>query len=1097
MIKWSGEQLKAINHSTAENGSAIVSAAAGSGKTAMLVERITHLITSESPRIPADRIVAVTFTNDAAAELKIRLETAVNELMQLFETPWLAEQLINLESAHICTISSFCINLLRDYAQEAGVKPDFKICEGKETEHFSQQALESALEAVYDGVSFTPEEKSILRSITGEAGDRALGRAVLELYAEYIKQPFPEKWLKEKSALYNNSDSNGFADLIETRTQRIKAGAEYCLGLIEECFKLSYSDSMTARLEADLAFAESWLGGESGRLEFGNSHYGKVSDENIAAKEQIKELRDEYLPIFKDIIITAGLLVDFSFVTAKQAPQVQLLSKLFMLYREKFHELKTQANCMDFSDAEHFILRLLQNNAIAGQIRNGFYEIIVDEFQDSNAVQYEIFRRLGSGRNLFFVGDVKQSIYRFRNADQRVFTRVTESPDYTTLTLNKNYRSSREVIGAVNEIFGKSMTRETGGVDYGESVKLIFGLSTEARPENEAELIIIENAENTKKSEADYIAARIVRMVADGFQVAEKDGSLRPCNYGDFAVLVSGLATVEEEFGAAFEELGIPFDKQKSGDYREIPEIKTVLALLTVIEKPFDDMALLTVLMSPLYNFTADDIAKARANGVNKPLFGCLNNCAFINDHRRWSAYSHNHGAKKLIRLIYDEGGFNPLAAASSNPAKTMTNIRLLLHYSESLASLTRDTLWGLVEALGGKSGAVLEEARFSSENGAKRVKLMTIHASKGLEFPVCFVARTNARFNLRENYSDIIFNDEIGFAMRYIIPETRTRCDTLLHKKAREENQAAAISEEMRKLYVACTRARDKLILTAALKPEQEPAKNSYLNWLVKTGIKQTVIQPLKTEIITEKIKAVMHKNESQEIITAVKRVYAREPLTEIPRRVTATQIGTGGPAAAVLSDDITGSGKLQDEPTVFPRGASFMKNKKLTGKKRGDAYHKMMELLDFKEINIERQMNTLRNRFTAEEFSAIEPEKIKAFFTSPLGLRACASTEIQKEFKLCMEISLSELGCPKEFDMLFEDEKPFVQGIADMFFYEDGGIILVDYKTNRNTNPGELIRSYQNQLGIYARAVAEMTGTEVAEKWIYSFELGEVQIF
>jgi ATP-dependent helicase/nuclease subunit A len=498
-------------------------------------------------------------------------------------------------------------------------------------------------------------------------------------------------------------------------------------------------------------------------------------------------------------------------------------------------------------------------------------------------------------------------------------------------------------------------------------------------------------------------------------------------------------------------------------------------------------MALLHVLMSPLYNFTADDIARLRMKNAVKPLFSNLETCDFLNDWRRWSAYSKNHGARKLIRTIYNEGGFNPLAAGSLNPEKTMINIRLLLYYAESLVSLTKDSLLGLAEVLSGRSSTALEEARFAGED-TERVKLMTIHAAKGLEFPICFVARTNSRFNLRENYSDIITSDKIGLAMRYIIPETLTRCDTLLHRKAREDNQAAAVSEEMRKLYVACTRARDKLILTAALKEAREPVNNSYLNWLLKTDIRKKILPASEIKPATEKKEQMaVYKNETQEIINATERIYPREPLTKIPRRFTATQVSIG---ESPDNDD-----KMQDEPTIFPRGASFMKGRRLTGKKRGDAYHKMMELLDFKAGDYEAQFEALRHCFTEEEINALEPEKIKNFFTSPLGKRAALSPKVQKEFKLCTELHLSELGYPEEYDELFDD-RPFVQGIADMFFFENDAIILVDYKTNRNTSPENLVRQYRRQLEIYARAIEEMTGSRVLEKWIYSFELGEIKI-
>jgi ATP-dependent helicase/nuclease subunit A len=1108
-LTWSKEQLSAIEHITSQSGSAIVSAAAGSGKTAMLVERITRMISAEEPRIPADSIVAVTFTNDAADELKSRLEAAVSRVLSDADTgnerlnDWLNQQLINLENANICTIHSFCLRLIRDYPQEAGLKPSFRICEGREKESLSEKALNHALEAVYDGEIFTPDEKNALFSLTGEAGDSKLGNAVSELYDEYMKQPEPEAWLGERIHMYENPAA--FRSLIAPDDEKLlKEKAAACLALIGECIPLSYSGSMTARLETDKAFALSWYGadlpkGEKGRLEYGDSRYGSPAGDNKIAKDEIKRIRDAYIPVFKEIIVTAGLLFDFEYVVKRQERQVKALSKLFRLYADEFTKLKIEANCVDFSDAEHYCLKLLQNpqnSAITGKIRASFHEIIVDEFQDSNAVQYAIFRAVSKdGKNLFFVGDVKQSIYRFRNADPKIFSCLVKDDMFTTLTLNTSFRSSDEVIHAVNGIFSGNMP------DYENTV----GTGRAEGAGYDAELSIIEIEKdseiNSKRAEADYIANRIKQMVADGFEVSVKGGK-RLCNFGDFAVLVSGLSTVEEDFSAAFEEAAIPYDKQKSGDYTEVPEIKTVIALLTVIDRPFEDMELLTVLMSPLYNFTAADIADVRKNAVDKPLFDNIeaheeNNGKakmFMYNYRRFSAYARDSGACKLVRLMYDEGVFLPLVAASYNAEKTMINIRLLLHYSESLKNLTRDTLSGLVGVLGEQSAAKLEEARYSGDDESGKVKLMTIHAAKGLEFPVCFVARTNASFNMRENHSDIIFSGNIGFAMRYIIPETRTRCDTLPHAKAKQENEAAAVAEEMRKLYVACTRAKDKLILTAALKAEKEPAENSYLSRLMQSGLKINIINasdaapalPIRGGTETSP-----DKNQIQEILAAISRTYPREPLTKIPRRFTATQI------SANLSIEFSELGEMQDEPTVFPRTPSFMGSKRLTGKKRGDAYHKIMELIDFSAGDFEEQIQAHKSRFTEEEFNAIEPEKIRAFFSSPLGRRAAASPKVHKEFMLCTELSLSELGYPPQYDELCGDgEKPFVQGIADMFFYEDGEIILVDYKTNRNTTAEKLTELYRRQLEIYARAIEEMTGVKVREKWVYSFEVGGILI-
>ncbi|MCL1824048.1 MAG: UvrD-helicase domain-containing protein [Oscillospiraceae bacterium] len=1127
-MNWSKEQEKAIEHSTAMLGSAIVSAAAGSGKTAMLVERIIRLITDESLKIPADKIIAVTFTNDAAGELKTRLEAALSGLLEKAENnEWLSEQLINLESAQICTISSFCINLIREYAEELGLKPDFKICEGAEREVYSEKALQYALDILYE--TFNDDEKKALALLTGEAGNTKLSAAISELYKEYEKQPFPEEWFAEKTAFYaesNHIKNTGIYQLKQETEAEIITKSKACLTLVKEALCLSYSDKMLERLETDKLFAESFINGKRTNLTYGNSKYGNVSGENKQALEEIKALRNRYIPEFKDMIISAGMLYDFDFIVSRQKEQVNALAKLFNIYLAEFVRLKQEANCVDFSDAEHYCLELLQNHAIAGKIKEEFYEIIVDEFQDSNAVQYAIFQGLSrndstglSGNNLFFVGDVKQSIYRFRNADQRVFTSVAENKNFTALTLNKNYRSSQEVVDGVNKIFENTMTKETGGVNYDSSVRLIADRGSMGA-DYKAELVIIEAGEeqNKKQAEADVIAGRIKQMVQSKFEVAEKNGERRPCRYGDFAVIISALGTVEEEFSAAFDNRQIPYDKQKSGDYTEVAEIKTILALLTVIDRPFEDMALLNVLMSPLYRFTAEEIAavcaEARRNNDNGSLFNQIHayknqenqsfyekTQAFISDFNRWASYIKNAGACKLIRFIYDEGVFNPLAAASINPEKTMVNIRLLLHYAERLKSLSKDNLSGLIEALS-ENKASLEEARFSADDLSAdgvsgKVKLMTIHASKGLEFPICFVARTGSKFNLRENYADIIFNDRIGFAFRYIIPETRTRCDTLIHKKVREENKAAAVSEEIRKLYVACTRARDKLILTAVTE-EGKALENTYLYWLLQTDIKKTTVKAdsvsprneakIGIEIISARNKDA--ETQTREIISAINKEYPRDFLTKIPRRVTATQIGE-----RQNSFESADSSPEQDEPTIFPRGPSFLGNKKLTGKKRGDAYHKMMELLDFSAGDYKKQMEAHKIRFTEEEFNSIDAEKIIAFFESDLGKRASASAKICKEFKLSTEISLSEFGCPESYDEIYKN-KPFVQGIADMFFYEDDGIILLDYKTNRNTTPEKLIEQYSRQLDIYAKAIKEMTGEWVKEKWIYSFEVGGINL-
>lgn len=1181
---YTNEQLAAINHDCEKQGSVIISAAAGSGKTAVLVEHIIQLITNAEKKVPADKIAVVTFTKKASFEIKARLEQALSkklaeteqteknkELISKEINRYLHEQLIRLEDSKITTISAFCLDIIKQYAIEAGLRPGFRNLDEIEAEEFRKKAMDNTLEILYDEKHFNKEERSGILNLNGEIGDKQLSQTLDRFFDACSKLPDKDKWLSETERLYN--DKNLFyKKLVPLINITFKKKTNMFKKLAEESCDIAKGTPKTeGKVNHDFRLACEWEkiqfcdlknnSADIGKLlkqDCEKAYYGKTfSPED---KETLSSNQKLYKEIIKELKWLCKCCLAFDDTVEKQQPSVKTLIKLYMVYANEYRELKLAANAIDFNDNEHLCLELLNKNdkKLAAEIGNNLYEIIVDEFQDSNSVQYEIFSLLSkNGNNLYFVGDVKQSIYRFRNADPRVFTRVVEDKRYRTLYLNRNFRSNKDVINAVNGIFENLMTPELGGVLYDSSERLIQGLSEPKKCSGkETELCIINNKKadleqagladiNAKQLEARYIALRIRKMVDDGYKIITKDGKSRPCNYGDFAVIMSALSTVQKEFLDEFEKAGVPVIKGGKGDYLKLKEVQAAIDLLTIIDNPYKDLNLVSVLMSPLYDFSANDIANIRAfdnientgskslNFKNrkkniksiKTFYDSLSSYSntesqtymkvksFLNDLMRFRAFSENHSPSRLIRNIFDEGVFLPLVSNSKNPEKIQVNLQILLYYADNLSGLSGSdikSLSGFISFLSDKteSGKKLGEPDSTGGDNINAVNFTTIHASKGLEFPICFIARLNTKFNMTDTSFNVVFDDELGIGAYYIDPESLIRYDSLTHFLIKERAWNDTLSEEMRKLYVALTRARNKLILTAAADIEKRnDLKDNYLGFILKSGaIEKGVIEevypPLEmlkysddeenplTGAEEPHIDLTLEKDRIKKALSAV---YKRAGLTFIPKKLTATQIGVNSEvfdSSAILENN--------DEPSVFPRNPSFLKEKRLTGKKRGDCYHKAMQLIDFRKEDFAKQLDDMRYRFTAIEYSAVNREQILDFFKSELGQRAIKSDCVYKEYPLYTEIDFSELlgneiggAMDKEFC-----ERPFVQGMADMFFYDNGEIVLVDYKTNRRPSAEKLIFEYKNQLRLYKKAIEEMTGIRVRECWLYSFEIGVIRV-
>lgn len=1093
-MNWTPEQERAITY---HGGAAVVSAAAGSGKTAVLVERIVRLLTEGEAPVPADRLVVVTFTEKAAGELKTRLNAALSAAAERDpQNEALKAQLVRLEDASISTISAFCLSLLRRYSAFLELSPDFSVADDAEQE--LSLALDTVLERFYE--SAEEAEKALLYAWYGGENDEALCGIVRSLYEFSRNLPDARTSFSEWLSVYEQPEEK-LPPLKKLFYEReiapgLSRAAELCGGLC------------AAEHEKERRFGEEWRSFWTRFSAFGEdfSDHAMLSAlaaekkpalprsakdyENAAATaahSELKELRENLLG-------AAGLLSRAEEDCRECAPVLRLLFGLTERLEEEFTRRKRLKNKVDFSDIELTALRLLRDEKIAREIAAELSVIIVDEFQDSNEIQYEIFRRLsGDGKNLYFVGDVKQSIYRFRGADPRVFLRLLEDDSFETILLNRNFRSSEAVVEPVNAIFEGTMTRELGGIDYGEDSKLIQGARYETDERYGAELIRIygDTIAEAREAEAAYLAERISEMIESGFPVTEK-GVRRPCRAGDFAILMGRYAASARIYKNALSRAGLPFEAKEEASYADFTEIRFALALLQIIDNPYRNRDLAAVLTLPPYSFTADELAAAKLGGGDKPhksLYAGLRQYArvsekaarFCDELDELRAFSAEHPIERLVRKIYDESGFVEATRAMPDGEKRDANLKLLIGIARRFSENGSRGLYDFLRYME-------QSKRFSSrflptrgEAGAENaVKLMTIHGSKGLEFPICFVANLSSEERVAEHFP-FAAETSRGIGLKLIDREKMLKIDTMLYWLVSEENRLQERSEEMRLLYVAATRAKEKLIFTAPRKAGREDsALRSHLKWIMESGaVARGLIRTAELYGYAPKGCTQKEKEEREAPRLRPFTPYAYRRYAEIPAKVTATQVGV---------KSVNDFSPTVDKIDRFLRVPSFLRGeeaKRLSGKKKGDAYHKALELLDFS--GDARQLDALfeSGKLTEGERRAIGDEEIALFLGSTLCRRIRESGEVHREFPIFCEYAAEE----------FPDgeEKPFIQGIADLYFVEDGEIVLVDYKTNAGTTAEVLREEYEGQLHIYRDALEQMTGLRVKECLIYSFSLGE----
>lgn len=1201
--KFTPQQQQAIE---LRNRNILVSAAAGSGKTAVLVERIVGIITDDISPVDIDRLLVVTFTNAAAAEMRERIGIALNKCLdEEPENIHLQKQISLLHNAQITTIDSFCLFLIRNNFNDIGLDPGFRIADEGELTLLKQDVLSELLEQQYQ--EKRPEFISCVEYFTGGSDDKLLEEYIERLYEFSMSYPWPEDWISQCKEDYK------IADVTEMeKTDWCQFLLSYVRMIVTECLAdYDFAISLAERpdgpymygevLDQEREMLEKLASGGSisdysqsfGILKFGRLPSKKDDTVNPMLREKIQQLRKDVKKRLEDVQST---YFAFSPEQAaermkKAAPEVEELLLLVLSYKQMVDERKRRDNIIDFHDMEHFALEILLKKNDKGEIRSTmaaleyrqhFKEILIDEYQDSNLVQELILKSI-SGEdtgdyNRFMVGDVKQSIYRFRLARPELFMEKyncyskVDSP-CQRIDLHRNFRSRQQVLDSVNELFSQIMGEKLGGVEYDEEAALypgaVFPDATvlEEDPYRTEYLVVGKDEDSSlsvREQEAAAIAQKI-RQLYTSLQVTDKEsGKLRPVSYRDIVILLRTASGWAEEFKNVLEKEGIPAYVASRSGYFQAVEIKVLLQLLHVIDNPYQDIPLYGTMVSFFGGFTSEEVAQIRSKERKLPLFELL--CAYqgalqekvkvfldwLSGYRKKTAYTPIH---KLIQDILTDTGYLDYVSARPGGEQRRANVEMLLTRA---ASFEQTSYYGLFHFL--RYVEQLEryevdygEADVLDEN-ADVVRIMSIHKSKGLEFPVCFVSGLSKRFNMQDTTKRLIADADMGIGVDYIDSDLRIQSRTLKKSAVSLKMRLEALGEEMRVLYVAMTRAREKLILTA-ITPDIEEFREKlerqkefrtegssqkvsfsvlsgascYLDFIFPCLEEAELISPEK--LLQNDIKDVageMRRKQnllmgesSQRVMTELSeklgKTYPYQYLSGLFVKTTVSELKKKAMQEGArnwqdrLDESISGEGStgsdkaftkvMFEEPEIVPYIPSFISSKEgMSGTDRGSAYHKVMELLDLGAIGegpvkeeISRQLDLFvkEEKLTRQWRDSVAISKLITFLESDLAKRmkkAQMLGRLRREQPFVMGLSASRLDSKYP-----PEEQVLIQGIIDVFFEEDGKIVVADYKTDAVKTPEELIKRYQLQLDYYGEALERLTGKEVVQKIIYSFALGE----
>ena len=1193
-MDWTIEQQQVID---LRNRNLLVSAAAGSGKTAVLVERIIQKITEKEHPVDIDRLLIVTFTNAAAAEMRERIGVAIEK--SLDKEPGnihLQKQQTLLHNAQITTIHSFCLYVIRNFFHRIDLDPDFRVAEEGELKLLKSDVLDDVLETYYEKAQ--PQFLALSETIAPGKTDEPLKEAVLKLYEFAMSYPWVEEWLEGCKAPYQVKNFAQFEELPIAKELELyfKELAEQWKFQMERCRNISmeadgpqmYTALMEQEAEAMGKIAECSTYEQYYEalrsFSFGRLPGARKFDGDPEKKDQVQKLRNEVKASVKKI--TEQFFFQPPEVTieelGKNAPVVEMLVEVTLAFRKAFSEKKREKNMLDFNDLEHFALEILvdketkEPTKTAVELQKNYEEIMIDEYQDSNYVQETILQAVSgearNRKNMFMVGDVKQSIYRFRMARPELFmekyhTYTATESENQKIDLHMNFRSRPQVLETVNDVFYKIMKTDIGNITYDTQNALYPGAEfQEQEGMFDTQLLVIEpdpENQDTKEREleARAVGQKIQALLQHQLVTDKETGKLRHAKYSDMVILLRSLTGWSDTFVKILGEMGIPAKATTGTGYFSTLEVQTALNLLRVLDNPRQDIPMAAVLTSPLVGLTGEELAVIRtefpdrkfyeavqqyreaeeglgkstalSSGKQKKLADFLN---IMETYRRKISYTPIH---ELLYQILEETGYTAYVYALPGGEVKKANLEMLIEKAIAYENTSYRGLFHFIRYMEQLQKYDVDFALADAAEQENMVQIMSIHKSKGLEFPIVFVSGLGKMFNTQDIREKVVLHPQLGIGMDYLDVERRVKTPGITRQFLARKTSMENTGEELRVLYVAMTRAKEKLILTGTMKKAEEKIstmvpimmEDGFLSFLTRLGtntflgfllqaflcygekypitiLKQQELQQqeehqaLKETLSQVELLAQLQQRDelmAEQIEKRLSYVYPFEEEEDMRTKVSVSEIKHRA-MDKLMAEETAGTAEWDLEKSIEQEHyiPAFMEGvqEENIGAKRGTAMHRILECYDFtKELSdLESQLIQMQEEKLVEPelLELVDTRKLRTFLESSLAKRmqqAAKNGTLYREKPFVMGETAKDI-----LEESHSDEMVLIQGIIDVFFEEEGEMVLLDYKTDRVRQGKELADRYRAQIELYKKAIERATGRKVKEQLLYSFCLNEV---
>ncbi len=1186
---WTEQQRQVIAN---RGGTLLVSAAAGSGKTAVLVERVLQRITDPDHPCDIDSFLIVTFTRAAASEMRGKIADALTEQAAQNPTAHLRRQLLLVHRAQITTVHAYCMSLIKEHYNELGLPPDFAMADESQIGMIQEEVLEEVLEQRYGDAD---SGFGLLAEVMGAGrDDKKLRQVLLETFGTLQSSPRPTQLLER----YKDSFQRPFDRFADTAwgaqlTEKAAQMTKYGLAMLDHAMDEMQSapdvrEKYEAAFEQDRSDAKTLLTLlEDGAWDAACEHCAQMCANRMRLAgirkypdpeflDRLKELRQIWKDLSDEMRDRVLCLRESEIIEDKEmmAPAVATLCDVVRDFSDAFAQEKRRRNLLDFNDLEHYALQLLvdedgQPSKFADELH--FTEIMVDEYQDTNAVQDTIFRALSDDeKNIFMVGDVKQSIYRFRQADPSIFLekykafadaeRVFDDAP-RRIVLSKNFRSRPEVLHSVNTLFAHVMSEDLGDLEYTDREALHPGAEyPPSQQDYQTEFCLLETASDDEDApervqlEADYVAQRIRSMMDSGFLVTDKETrTLRPCRPEDFVILMRSVSMRLPIYQKALARYGITGSGDTEDEILRTPEVLTALSLLEMLDNPHQDLPLLAAMRSPLFGFSEEELAEIRLTDVDCDFYTALRKCAeerenvrkFCETLDQWRALAADMTVHQLLWYLLEQTNAAAVYGAMAGGKNRQRNLNALLERAARFESGQSRGLFAFVRSMRDLRAQGRGMNVSGSASHADTVRIMTIHKSKGLEFPIVILADCSKKFNEQDLTRPVLLSERLGIAMKCRNTERGLEYDgadrMALAAGLRKEN----ISEELRVLYVAMTRAKEKLILTASFENIEKTVRKwelleiggaessyalgavrQYSSWVGATLLRHPSMQLLRAmcqtppemtleedsswraqiipysqlgQTLAQEPQAFAQLGSLPEPLQLPELVpYERAALADLPSKLTATAIASEG----FKADETREEALPAPRPKQPLRRPCFVReDRPLSASERGTAHHLFLQFCDFAACETAEgracELVRMREKKILSEAQAdgISLDAIGRFFASDLYHRMKESHTLKREFKFSVLVPAGDYFSEAK-DM--PDEQVLLQGVVDCMFETADGIVIVDFKTDRVRRGYENTRAerYRPQLEAYAKAVRMVFDKPVCACCLYFLQTGSTVI-